>query len=84
MTSLLFLQKCYNKKNNKTVMNQEFSDIYSNYNNSSRFTHCIAYVKTLPFKNMVDFSVTALKHKNKEILTPFSAVKEYLEKNNTT
>lgn len=80
MTSLLFLQKCYNKKNNKTVMNQEFSDIYSNYNNSSRFTHCIAYVKTLPFKNMVDFSVTALKHKNKEILTPFSAVKEYLEK----
>jgi hypothetical protein len=62
-------------------MNQEFSDISANYNNSSRFTHCIGYVKSLPFKDMVDFSVLSLNVKYRDILVPFSSVKQYLQNN---
>lgn len=61
-------------------MNQEFSNISSNYTSSSRFMHCIDYVKTLPFKNMSEFSVLSLSTKYREILVPFSSIKQYLEK----
>lgn len=60
-------------------MNQEFSNIYSNYSSSARFTHCIAYIKSLPFKDMSDISVLSLNSNYKSILVPFSSVKQYLQ-----
>lgn len=60
-------------------MNQEFSEIASNYTSSARFMNCIDYVKILPFKNMADFSILSLSSKSREILVPFSSVKKYVQ-----
>ena len=60
-------------------MNQEFSEIASNYTRSARFMNCIDYVKTLPFKNMADFSILSLNSKSREILIPFSSIRKYMQ-----
>jgi hypothetical protein len=60
-------------------MNQEYLEIASNYSSSSRFSHCIGYIKNLPFKDSSDSLFNSLKTNSKNILLPFGSIKQYLE-----
>lgn len=60
-------------------MNQEYLDIASNYLSSSRFSHCIGYIKNLPFKDPSYSLINGLKTNSKNILLPFGSIKQYLE-----
>jgi hypothetical protein len=61
-------------------MEQEFNKISENYRSSAQFSHCISYIKNLPFKDVGDLRIAALKNNSKNILLPFLSIKIDLTK----
>lgn len=60
-------------------MYQEFTDIASNYSSSSRFSHCIGYIKQLPFKDVSENYNASLKRDSQNILLPFGSIRKYID-----
>lgn len=60
-------------------MNQEFLTILSNYTELSRFSHCVASIKQMPYKDSTDSDRNLVKAYFRDILLPFPSIKKYVE-----
>lgn len=59
-------------------MDNEYKYIESNYTSASRFSHCIGYVKQLPFKDHMESNLASFRGYSKNILLPFISIKDYV------
>lgn len=60
-------------------MNQEFLIVLSNYTEVSRFSHCVANIKQMPYKDSTDSARNLVKAYFRDILLPFPSIRTAVE-----